>query len=175
MQKNAVPISFVALLLLLTSACGWHMRGSEGHSIAFDSLHISASNLRSDLVLQLTRQFKASGVELVENATAASYSLVIMKEDAQRRTATVSASARVSERSLTESVDFVVLDRQGAPVIPRTRVVVERIFEYDENNVLAADDEARLLKREMQEDLARQIYNRLRLLKKPEAANAPAS
>lgn len=175
MQKNAVPICFVALLLVLSSACGWHLRGSEGHTVAFERLHISSPNLHGDLVRQLTRQFEASGVELVESATGASYSLVIMNEDAQRRTATVSASARVSERSLTEIVEFVVLDRQGAPVIPRSKVMVERIFEYDESNVLAADDEARLLKREMQEDLARQIYNRLRLLKKPASANAPAS
>ncbi len=175
MHKNAVPICLVALLLVLSSACGWHLRGAEGHTVAFDRLHISASDLRGDLVRQLTRQFEASGVELVESATGATYSLVLMNQDSERRTATVSASARVSERSLTERVEFVVLDRQGAPVIPRTKVVAERIFEYDESNVLAADDEARLLKREMQEDLARQIYNRLRLLKKPASANAPAS
>lgn len=177
MPKIAVLTLLFALCVLATSSCGWHLRGSGGGAMAFDSLHISATDQRSVLVQQLTRQLESSGINLFNNATEATYSLVILGENSEQRTATVSASARVSERSLTEQAAFLVLDKSGTPVIPRTSVSVERIYEYNEDNVLATDDEAELLKREMSVDLARQIYNHLRRLKKTKAvvADAPAS
>lgn len=174
MNKNAISLSLIAVLLLATTACGWHLRGTAGNNLSFKRIHISAADLHSDLVRQLQRQLEASDVEVVESATDATYSLVIVKEDSKRRTATVGASARISERSLTEQAEFLVLNRQGGSVIPLTKVMVERVFEYDENNVLATNDEAQMLKREMRSELARQIYNRLRQLKTPaRAADAP--
>ncbi|MBV1930508.1 MAG: hypothetical protein KUG71_02225 [Porticoccaceae bacterium] len=174
MNKNAISLSLIAVLLLATTACGWHLRGTAGNTVSFKRIHISAANLHSDLVRQLQRQLEASDVEVVESATDAIYSLVIVKEDSKRRTATVSASARVSERSLTEWAEFLVLNREGGSVIPLTKVTVERVFEYDENNVLATNDEAQMLKREMRSELARQIYNRLRQLNDPaKAVDAP--
>lgn len=165
---------FLALICLAVTACGWHLRGVEGNTIAFDRIHISTANPHSDLVQQLIRQLQASDVTVVANVTEAQYSLVIVKEDSQRRTATVSASARVSERSLTESVQYLVVDNKGQPVVPETKISVERVFEYNENNVLATNDEAQMLKREMRSDLARQIYNRLRHLKRPGAGDNAA-
>ncbi len=179
MSKNAVSFSLIGVLLLATTACGWHLRGTAGNTVTFKRMHISAANLHSDLVRQLQRQLEASDVTIVKNATEATYSLVIVKEDSDRRTATVSASARVSERSLTERAQFLVLNRQGESIIPLTKVMVERVFEYNENNVLATNDEADMLRREMRSDLARQIYNRLRLIKNTtdknttDASNAP--
>lgn len=170
MNKNAISLALIAVLLLASTACGWHLRGAVGNTVSFKRIHISAANLHSDLVEQLKRQLEASDVEVVASATDAIYSLVIVKEDGKHRTATVSASARVSERSLTEWAEFMVLNQKGGSVIPRTKVMVERVFEYDENNVLATDDEAQMLKREMRSELARQIYNRLRQLKNPDTA-----
>ena len=180
MNKTVVSTCMLALLLSTVSACGWHLRGSTGNTananFNFDRIHISAQNQRSDTVRQLNRQLRASGVTLTDSAADASYRLVIMKERSDRRTATVSGSARISELSLTETVEFTVLDTDGNPVIPPSLLKVERIFEYDEHNVLATADESRMLKREMRADLAGQIYNRLRRLKKPAAtSNAPAS
>ena len=176
MNKSAAHICMITLLLLTTTACGWHLRGSAGNVLNIESIYISAASQQSDMLRQLKRLLSASEVELVESATGADYRLVIVKEDSTRRTATVSASARVSERALTEYVEFLVLDQEGLPVIEHTRLSVERIFEYNENNVLATDDEAGLLKREMEAELARQIYNRLRQLNKAaRAVDAPAS
>ncbi|HCO59305.1 MAG TPA: hypothetical protein DIT58_03850 [Porticoccaceae bacterium] len=170
------PTKFIllAVICLATTACGWHLRGAEGNAIAFERIHISTANPHSDLVQQLKRQLQASDVSVVANVTEAQYSLIIVKEDSRRRTATVSASARVSERSLTEWAEYLVVDSKGQPVVPQTKISVERVFEYNENNVLATNDEAGMLKREMRSDLARQIYNRLRRLKRPGAGDNAA-
>lgn len=174
MSHRLTKLFLAAAICLAMTACGWHLRGAEGNIVAFERLHISTADPHSDLVQQLKRQLEASDVSVVANATEAQYSLVIVKEDSQRRTATVSARARVSERSLTEWVEYLVLDSRGHPVVPKTKINVERIFEYNEDNVLATNDEALMLQREMRADLARQIVNQLRRLKRPGAGDNAA-
>ncbi len=166
-----------AIMTLTISACGWHLRGTTGSTVSFDSIHISTSNRHTELVRQLQKQLKASGVEIVDSATDAAYNLVIFNQQSKRRTATVSASARVSERSLTEKAQFMLVDQNGHKAIPLTDVMVERVYEYNENDVLATNDEARMLKREMSGELARQIFSRLRRVNLPAKTktDAPAS
>lgn len=78
------------------------------------------------------------------------------------RTATVNANARVSEQELSEEVEFLIADRDGNVLLPRSTVMVERVFEYDETNVLATRDEEQLIRAEMRRDLVSQILNRFR-------------
>ena len=66
-----------------------------------------------------------------------------------------------------EQVEYLVTRPDGSVAIERSTTSVERIYEYNEDNVLATEDEARLLKNEMYNDLARQIANRLRHVKMP--------
>ena len=163
-----------AILLLLTlSACGWQLRGTGG-AATIDRLHVKANNANSPFVRVLERYLRGSGIELVDSATDAEYSLNIVKEKSKRRTATVSASARISERLLEEQVEYLVTRPDSSMAIERSTASVERIYEYNEDNVLATEDEAQLLKREMYNDLARQISNRLRHLNKGAASKAPA-
>ena len=170
------PLRLSAIVLLLTlSACGWQLRGSGGEATVA-RLHLNSSTPGSVFTRALERYLQGSGTELVDSADKAEYSLRIIKEKSKRRTATVSASARISERLLEEQVEYLVTRSDGSVAIERSTASVERIYEYNEDNVLATEDEARLLKNEMYNDLARQIANRLRHLKKSTADNtAPTS
>jgi len=165
------PLRLSAIALLLTlSACGWQLRGAGGEA-TIARLYLNSTSPDSVFTQTLERYLQGSGTELVDSASAAEYSLKIVKEKSKRRTATVSASARISERLLEEQVEYLVTRSDGTVAIERTTASVERIYEYNEDNVLATEDEARLLKSEMYNDLARQIANRLRHLKKPTANN----
>ncbi len=166
------PLRLSAIALLLTlSACGWQLRGGGGES-TIARLYLTSAVPDSPFTRTLERYLQASGTELVDRADKAEYSLKVFKEKSKRRTATVSASARISERLLEEQVEYLVTRSDGTVAIERSIASVERIYEYNEDNVLATEDEARLLKNEMYNDLARQIANRLRHLKKPTADNA---
>ncbi len=161
------PLRLSAIALLLTlSACGWQLRGTGGEA-TIARLHLHSSTPDSAFSRILERYLQSSGIELVDNIALAEYSLNIIKEKSKRRTATVSASARISERLLEEQVQYLVTRPDGSIAIERSSASVERIYEYNEDNVLATEDEARLLKNEMYNDLARQIANRLRHIKSP--------
>ncbi len=173
MQRTWLPL-FALTAALLTAGCGWHLRGAT-EVPPIGRFYLSASDHHSHLVTSLNSYLRDGDVEVVGDATAADYSLVILAERADSRTATVNASSRAAELLLTEEADFTVLDREGRPVLPRATVVVERSYEYTEINALASDNEAELLKREMQADLAQQIVRQLRRLAPLADAKAPAS
>lgn len=173
-MHRAWPLLFALTVALLAGGCGWHLRGaSEVPPIG--RFYLSASDRHSDLVASLNDYLRDSDIEVVADATAADYSLVILAEREDSRTATVNSNSRAAELALTEEADFTVLDRDGRRVLPRTTVVVERSFEYTEINALASDSESALLKREMQAELAQQIVRQLRRLAPLAAAKTPAS
>ena len=171
-MNNALKLSTVFLLLSL-SACGWQLRGASGEA-TIERLYIDTNTPNGLFTRVLERYLRGSGIELVDSTGAAQYSLKIVKEKSRRRTATVSASARISERLLEERVEYLLLKPDGSVALERSTAVVERIYEYNEDNVLATEDEAQLLKNEMYIDLARQISNRLRHVKKPASSTTPA-
>ena len=136
-------------------------------------LHISTSTPDSPFTLALERHLESHNITLLESAAQAQYSLKIIKEKSTQRTATLTASARISERLLNNQVWYLVLNQDGTVALEQTLANVERIFEYNEDNVLGTDDEAEIIQAEMYQDLARQISNRLRQLQPATHAPAP--
>lgn len=173
MKPTTRNLLISVLLATLASGCGWQLRGAGVIPAGLDSLHISARDPHSPLVTELTRTLRAADVKVPASAEDAPYALMILSERRGVRTATVNANARVSEQELREEVEFLILDRDGATLLPRSTVVVERVFEYDENNVLATQDEERLIRAEMRRDLVNQILNRFRQIKDLDGAAAP--
>src|SRR5690606_9977269 len=158
---------------LALSACGWQLRGEGMIPDGLTTLHISSRDPHSPLVTELTRTLKSANVAVANSATEAPYTLVIAAQRSGVRTATVNANARISEQELREEVEFLILDRDGTTLLPRSTVVVERVFEYNENNVLATRDEEQLIRAEMRRDLVNQILNRFRQIKDLDGAAAP--
>lgn len=168
------PLSLALFLVCaaaLLQACGWQLRGAGMIPEGLDSLHVSSRDSHGDLVRQLNRALNSAGVTVPDSAAEANLSLVILRERSRVQTATISERARVSEQLLTEEAEFMVINRAGERLLPASSVRVERVFEYNENNVLATQDERELIRAEMRRDLVNQILNRLRQL--PELSDAP--
>ncbi len=163
----------IALLVWL-EGCGWHLRGQGDAPQYVDSLHIGGRPLDAELTRELERDLQALGIVLQEDARTAQYSLVVLNQASRKRTATLSGRARTSELELIEEVEFTVLARDGREVIPPARVRDDRVFEYNEDDVLATDDEAQLLRREMRANLVRQIISYLQRIGPHADDDAPA-
>jgi outer membrane lipopolysaccharide assembly protein LptE/RlpB len=100
-------------------------------------------------------------VDVVASAADAKYSVVIVDFKRTRRSATLNPSARVSEFQLNEEVDFLIVDALGNQIIPLSTASIERVYEFNERDVLASESEERLIRDGMREELVRQILNRL--------------
>ncbi len=172
-MTQSVRFALVIALAMLLGGCGWQLRGASAVPAGLDTLHITSRDPYSPLVMELTRTLRAANVRVPDSAADADYALVILNQRSGVRTASVNANARVSEQELSEFVEFAILDRQGNTLLPQSRVTVERVFEYDENNVLATRDEEQLIRAEMRRDLVSQILNRLRQVGDLSGAPAP--
>lgn len=145
----------LATLLLLTTACGWQLRGA-GLSMpaSLDHIYIEGNTAVANALRQsLTEGNKT----LAASAANAEVIVRIISDRFEQRTATISASARISERRMTHEVEYVIVDNGGVPIFPPGRLDIERIYEYNEDNVLATDDEVVMLRSEMLQDLVRQL------------------
>ena len=81
-----------------------------------------------------------------------------------RRIATLNASARVAEYQLNDDLDFMIAGATGEPLTSLLTASVERSYEIEERDILSSENEERLVKREMREEIVRQILNRLKVL-----------
>jgi LPS-assembly lipoprotein len=141
----------LSTLLVLLSACGWQLPSNDPHS---------------ELITELTRALNLYGVDVVASAADAQYSVVIVNFRRDRRTGTINPSARVAEYQLNEDVDFLIVSADGSQLVPLSTASVERVYEFNEQDVLASDNEERLVRDGMREEIVRQILNRLRLVPK---------
>ncbi len=166
MNRIITRIGLTLATTALLSACGWHLRGVGMIPPGLDSLHIGGTlEATHPLVRDLTQSLDAADIDVPRDSADAQYSLKILDYRSTTRAATVNANARISEQQLTEEVDFAILDRAGDTVLPRTTVTAERVFEYDEDNALATQDERELIRSEMRRNLVSQMLDRLRQLK----------
>ena len=156
--------TLVAAMVLLLSACGWQLRNSQVIPANVGSLHIATQAADNIFVSELARALDVYGVDVVASAADASYSVVIVDYRQNRRISTLNASARAAEYQLNEDVDFLISDPAGSPLTPLLTASVERSYEVEERDILSSDNEERLVKIEMREEIVRQILNRLKVL-----------
>ena len=70
---------------------------------------------------------------------------------------------------LTEDVDFMITDNNGNELASLTTVSIERVYEFNEQDILASSNEERRIRNEMHKDIARKILNRIRSLPRSES------
>ena len=129
------------------------------------SLHIATQLADRDFVSELTRALDVYGVEVVSSAAAAAdYSVVIVDFRQNRFIGTLNASGRVAEYQLNEDVDFLIANASGTPLTNLFTASVERNYEIEERDLLSSENEERLIKQEMRQEIVRQILNRLKVL-----------
>ena len=150
--------------MILLSACGWQLRNSQVVPTDLGNLYLSSNDAHSDLIQELTRALNVYGVKIVSSSADASYSVVIVDFRQTRRTGTINSAARAAEYQLNEEVDFLIVGADGSQLIPLSTASVERVYEFDEQDVLASDSEERLVRNGMREEIVRQILNRLRVV-----------
>ncbi len=144
-------ILLIATLLL--SSCGFQLRGSADVPPELRALALQMPAGRSALRLELSRTLRSNGIEL---ATAAPYTLEILDEKQGRRVASLNESVKVDEYELRTEVRFQITQGERFLIAP-TAVRTERVYTYNADAITAKNAQEALLRREMQQDISRQI------------------
>lgn len=158
--RRAVGLALLGVVLLL-SACGFHLRGSD------NGAPLPPTAVAGDAALALQADLKRllrAGAASAEEAAAARWVIRIVNETSEQRVLSVGSSGKVEEYELYYAASFVFEDRDGQPLGPPQSVAQTRSYSFSESAVLGKDAEQETLLKDMRRDVASQILRRLRAL-----------
>jgi LPS-assembly lipoprotein len=153
------------VISLFTTSCGFHPRGSITRLTDLGTIYIDAS--RDLTIIDSVREALADAAfMLAANRDTADIILRLTGEEQRERVVSVRSTGRISELELSHAVNMWVaeaVERENtAGLVEQSfnRVEVIREYTYDETGVLGKENEARILRSEMEAELVRQIVLR---------------
>ena len=154
----------VVFLVLVIAGCGFHLRGTATIPASLQTLYVQGVNMQQGLGLELKRGLTRNGVTVLSNYQQGSAVLTILDSKFQRRVLSVGSDAKVSEYELHGTVTFKVSDGEGKVLADSQTVEAQRDYQFDQNQVLGKDEEERLLKEQLNQQLVQSILRRLSVL-----------
>jgi LPS-assembly lipoprotein len=159
--------ALIALPALLTTACGFQLRGSV--SIPYKVIAITGAPsplLRADLEMMI---LTGSDSKVANNAKDADLILEIVSEVNGREILAYNANGQISAYRLNSRVIFMATDQNGADVVPESEIYVTRDMDFSVSTVLASDVQQQQFTNAMRMDLSLQILRRIAAAAKPRA------
>ncbi len=167
MQKRLTLTVALLGISLLLSACGFKLRGVQDVPVALRQAQLVVESNTSQLKDVLQNTLTINGIQLGDDAR---FRIELLRERHSRRAATLTGNADVAEYELRSEAWFRVLDRQDEmrPLLPEQRVMIERVYSNNPDNITASDSQEHLIRQQMQQELAQQIL-RLYINLRPDA------
>lgn len=163
---RALPrLSRVALPLLVAAlavGCGFQLRGTA--SLPFDTISVPSE---TPLAIELQRNI-ASGTnaKVVPQTDSPQAVLALQSEGRERLILSLNSRGQVTEYELRYRVAFRVYSPKGPEYIPSSQNVLRRPITFNDQ-VLAKEEEAELIYREMRQDMVQLIMRRLAAARPP--------
>mgnify|MGYP000140750892 CR=1 FL=1 len=164
-MNRTLTNGFIGVLLLTLASCGFQLRGSATLPDSLKTMYVQGINLQQDLGLDLKRGLTRNDVHVLESYQEGSAVLTILENKVERRVLSVGSNAKVSEYSLHGTVSFKVIDGDGRVMSDIQKVEAQRDYRFNQEQVLASDQEEVLLRKELNQQLVQSVLRQLSVLK----------
>lgn len=148
----------LSALVILTTACGWQLRGMTElpNSVKVMTLDSQAS---TRFTQRLKQQLAFNGVIFPTDASA-NVRLIIAPIEIKKLTLSVNSLGQAAEYELNAELNAQLIQlEEGTDV--RWKISGRRVFSNDINSVIATQSEEKVQRQELENDLIRQLMNRL--------------
>jgi LPS-assembly lipoprotein len=151
----------VITLTLLILGCGWQLRDATPLDSSIPSIYFSSSDEDNNLVRDLRRASNVYGVN--STTTQASSTFTVMVTDVREivRIASINSGGRVAEYELTNDIDFVIISTDNNGIETKGTASATKVYEFDENDILASENEQQRVRYEMRKKIFRQILTQV--------------
>jgi LPS-assembly lipoprotein len=162
---KSLPLSGAAACVLAAlSACGFRLAGSDPLPGILARPYLSVKDPYTDFAREFEHQLTNAGA-LVQTVRAKSTATIdVTKDVVEQRTLSVSARNIPTEYELTYTVTFAVQGPDKELLQPQT-IALSKDYSFVENELLAKEHEADILRRQMAHDLVAIAMRRLTSLK----------
>ncbi len=157
-----LPISFALLsIMLLLTACGWHLRGLLDLSPQLKQVYIKTRTPNSPLVFELKQLLRANHATVVSDPNLAKSIVILSPLRIQNRLTSQTGGGEAGQYTLTMSITFSVRSSNGKVLLPDTLIQASRQYNSNASQVLSNNSKINTLSRQMRSQIANSIVNQL--------------
>src|ERR1700691_3284046 len=149
---------------LALCACGFRLAGSEPLPAVLAKPYLSVKDPYTDFAREFEHQLKSSGALLQPIRQDSTATIEVTKDLVEQRTLAVSARNIPTDYELIYTVTFAVHGTDKELLAPQT-ISLSRDYSFQENELLAIEHEADILRAQMARDLVGVAMRRLTHLK----------
>lgn len=154
-------LSVLILSLLLVSACGFHLRGSQPGTTTTVSRVFLSDSTAPAIGTEIRSQMESAGTVFSGPGVDTDYTLYLGDQSARRTILSVSATTgKVEEYQLTISVRMTVTDAAKKELLSNQLISVRRDYTFDDNAVLGSVTQERVIEAELMREAASQVIRR---------------
>lgn len=155
--------SLLLVLLSLTTACGFHLRGSVPGAEGPAAVVINSAG--APTVGDAVKTMLETGGTDTNPESKTAYRLLLTDQAIDRSVLSVSpVTGKVEEYQLTLTVNMAITDAEGKDILTSQPIRIARDFAFRDEAVLGSVAEQRVLEQEMINQAAGQIVRRLTAL-----------
>jgi len=148
---------------MLVAGCGFHMRGALTTPAEMERTYIASVDRHSLFYRRLRAAMKAAGVQIVEDASAATATFTISIDETDQRVLSVSARNVPTEFEVFYTVEYGLDDGAKSLLEVQLRTLT-RSYTYDSTLVLGKAKEEELLREAIVDDLVRIVLKQISTL-----------
>lgn len=150
--------AIIFIAALLTTACGYHLRGAYDLPKEMNNIFLEGGS--QTFREQFNIVLKSSSGKLVASPDKANVVLRIYNDAIERRTLSLSERGRSNDLELAGHLEFDMLDAKKGMLVAREPINFRREYFNDQQDVIAKDNEETVIRKEMYQQVAKQIINR---------------
>jgi len=152
------------LPLILSAACGFHLRGSQLAKIDIDNIYIKDSGAPG-LARAVRMQLQAMGTILAEARAQASHIVILSDETLERKLLSVNArTGKAEEYELVLTAKISIEKNDGTVLANNESLQIARDFTYDEDAVLGKFTEQKVIEQELLRRGASRVLRRVQII-----------
>ncbi|MBN1378974.1 MAG: hypothetical protein JXA04_07040 [Gammaproteobacteria bacterium] len=148
------------VILLLVSACGWHMRGTAKLPPAMALTYIDTAAKTSTLTRYLNRALRAADVEVV-GEMGDNVARLKVQSSSGRRVLSIGPDGKALEYEIFATATFSVTTPDGLFELTAQEISLSRDLLFDSLDVLGASKEQDMLQQDMEKQVASLIIDRI--------------
>ncbi len=146
------------LTTLVTSACGYHLRGAYDLPKGMQSVFLEGGSAL--FREQLNNALVSSKGQLASSPDQANVVIRVFEDDIERRALSLGSGGRSNDIELAGQLEYQILDNKNGVLVAREPIKFRREYYNDQQAVIAKGNEETVIKKEMYSQVVRTIINR---------------
>ncbi len=150
---KTLVLSLLAAALLLSSGCGFQLRGATPLPAQMAITYIEGKTPFDPLNNEFRSALEGRGAQVTGEREAATAILRILENHTSTEVLTVDSAGKAEEYEIRQTIRFDVISADSQVLVARQSLSMNRYLLYVRSNVLGTERESELIRKELQRSL----------------------